>query len=107
MEEAQKRKLRVDFVAIHWYRSRKADEFEAFVKSLTKEFCKPIWVTEFNAWTGPEEENYEFLRDSLKFLERNSDVERYAYFNPKKGAPHGLLKGDDSLSRMGELYRGA
>lgn len=75
------------------------------MKSLAKEFRKPIWVNAFNGWTGPEDENYEFLRDPLKFLERNSDVERYAYFNPKKGAPHDLLKGDGSLSRMSELYR--
>ncbi len=107
MKEAEERKLRIDFVAMHWYRSRNADEFEKFVEGLVKKFRKPIWITEFNGWTGPEDENYEFLKDSLKFLDRNSDVERYAYFNPKKGSPHSLLKADGSLSRMGELYRDA
>ena len=107
MERAKRDKLKIDFVAVHWYRSRDAGEFEEFINKVSRDFDLPIWATEFNGWTGPEEENYEFLKDSLKFQERDRNVERYAYFNPPKGKPHSLLDKDDKLTRMGELYRDA
>jgi hypothetical protein len=107
MKQAKRRKLRIDFVAMHWYRSRNADDFEDFVKDLARSYRLPIWITEFNGWSGPEKEHYEFVKDSLKFLERNRDVDRYAYFNPGRGKPHSLLKNDGSLTRIGELYRDA
>lgn len=107
MAQAKRRKLRVDFIAMHWYRSRDAGEFESFVKELARDHRLPIWITEFNGWSGPENEHYEFLQKSLHFLERNSDVERYAYFNPGTGKPHSLVAKNGSLTRMGELYRDA
>ncbi|BCX47245.1 glycosyl hydrolase [Haloferula helveola] len=107
MKQAKRKKLRVDFVAVHWYRSRDPDAFEDFVKDLAKKYRLPIWITEFNGWSGPEDENYDFLKDALRFLERDRKVERYAYFEPGAGKPHSLLKPDGSLTRMGELYRDA
>ena len=107
MEQADRRKLRVDFIAVHWYRGRDADQFEDFVKQLARDYRRPIWITEWNGWSGPEKEHYNFVKDSLRFLERSRDVERYAYFNPKAGSPHSLLKKDGSVSRIGELYRDA
>lgn len=107
MKEAKRRKLKVDFIAIHWYRSRDPDAFETFVKDLAKSYRLPIWITEFNGWSGPERENHDFLKKSLRFLERSKDVERYAYFEPGKGKEHSLFKKDGGLSRMGELYRDA
>ncbi len=64
----------------------------------------PIWITEFNGWSGPERENYDFLRKTLRFPERSKDIERYAYFEPGKGKEHSLFKNHGSLTRMGELY---
>ena len=107
MEQAKRQKLQVDFVAVHWYRGRDAGQFESFIKKLDRDYRLPVWVTEFNGWSGPEDEHYEFLKKSLKFLERDKTVERYAYFNPGKGAPHSLLDKEGKLTRMGELYRDA
>ena len=107
MEQAKKRKLQIDFVAVHWYRGRDAGEFEAFIKKLDRDYRLPIWVTEFNGWSGPEDEHYDFLKKSLRFLEKSKTVERYAYFNPGKGKPHSLINNDNSPTRMGELYRDA
>lgn len=107
MTQAKEKKLRVDFIAVHWYRSRDPGAFETFVKDLAKQYKRPVWVTEFNGWNGPEKENYEFLRKVVKFMERSKDVERYAYFEPGKGAEHSLMKKDGTLSRMGEVYRDA
>ncbi|MBK1826921.1 glycosyl hydrolase [Haloferula rosea] len=107
MEQAKRKDLRVDFVAVHWYRGRDPDAFEDFVDDLAKEYRLPIWITEFNGWSGPEDENHDFLKEALKFLEKERKVERYAYFEPGRGKPHSLFKKDGSLSRMGELYRDA
>jgi hypothetical protein len=107
MKEAKRRKLRVDFIAVHWYRSRDAGAFEGFVKELARNHRLPVWITEFNGWSGPERENHDFLQKTLRFLERSKDVERYAYFEPGKGKEHSLMKEDGSLTRMGELYKAA
>lgn len=54
-----------------------------------------------------EKDHHKFLKDSLRFLERNEHVERYAYFNPGPGKPHSLAHEDGSPTRLGELYREA
>jgi Glycosyl hydrolase catalytic core len=107
MKEAKRLKLRIDFIAMHWYRSRDAGDFEIFLKGLAREHRLPIWLTEFNGWSGTEKENYGFLKSALKFLEKEKTIERYAYFEPGKGKEHSLLAADGSLTRMGELYRDA
>jgi hypothetical protein len=107
MRRAKKEKLRIDFVAIHWYRGRDGAAFATWLKELDRNWRLPIWLTEFNGWSGSERENHEFLKSALKTLERSKSVERYAYFEPGKGKEHSLFKPDGELSRMGELYRDA
>lgn len=107
MEQVKAKKLRVDFIAMHWYRSRDAGEFGDFLDDLGKRYKLPVWVTEFNGWSGDESENYKFLKGALRYLERSKHIERYAYFEPGKGKPLSLFKADGSLSRMGEAYRDA
>ncbi|MGJ8645234.1 MAG: glycosyl hydrolase [Luteolibacter sp.] len=107
MEQADDKDLRVDFVAVHWYGGTDAGRFEDMIDNLYRNYRRPIWVTEFNGWSGTEDEHYDFLKDSLKFLERDKNVEKYAYFEPGKGKPHSLFNNDGSLTRMGDLYRDA
>jgi Glycosyl hydrolase catalytic core len=108
LRQAKKKKLRVDFIAMHWYRSRDADALATFLKGLTKTHRMPVWLTEFNGWSGTERENYAFLKSALRFLEREKSIERYAYFEPGKGKPHSLFGDEeDGMSRMGIVYRDA
>lgn len=107
MRRAKKEKLRVDFIAIHWYRSKDPGAFATWLKELDRNWRLPIWLTEFNGWSGQEKDHYEFLKSALKTLERSKSVERYAYFEPGRGKEHSLFKEDGTLSRMGELYRDA
>lgn len=107
MEQAKRKKLHLDFIAMHWYRSRDAGQFASFMDDLGKRYKLPIWVTEFNGWNGDEPENYKFLKGVLRYMERSRHIERYAYFEPGAGKPLSLFKKDGSLTRMGEAYREA
>lgn len=106
MEQAKDKGLHMDFMTIHYYRLDAAG-LERLVDNLADNYKLPIWVTEFNGWTGDEAANYKFLKESLKFLERARQVERYAYMNGSSGKPQDLVKADGTLNRMGELYREA
>jgi hypothetical protein len=108
MRRIKKEKLRVDFIAVHWYRSRDAVDFANFLSGLSRSHRMPVWLTEFNGWSGTERDNYDFLKDALRFLEREKSIERYAYFEPGKGKAHSLYgSAENGLSRMGVLYRDA
>ncbi len=107
MEKADRAKLQVDFVALHWYRSRDAAAFANWLEEMHRKFRRPLWLTEFNGWSGTPQENEVFLRAALRTLERDRDVERYAYFNTRAGHPCALLQADGNLTKLGELYRDA
>ncbi len=108
MEGAKARRLKVDFLVAHWYRSANPDAFEAWLRDLHAAYRLPIWVKEFNAmYTGADAADQQrFLRGALRSLERLRFVERYAYFNASKGGAS-LLEADGSLSKLGEIYRSA
>lgn len=103
MEQAKSKKLRIDFIAMHWYRGRDAGDFGRFLDDLAKRYKLPIWITEFNGWNGDEADNYKFVKGALRYLERSSHIERYAYFEPGSGALS-MFKKDGTLSRIGEAY---
>lgn len=106
MAGAKKRNLRVDFIAVHWYRSANVDEFERWVEELKRDYKRPVWVTEFNAYyTGGDRD--EFAMGAFKMLAREKNVERYAYMDCGPGEPGGLFADATrtNLSRVGEAYR--
>ena len=107
MEQAQRKKLRIDFVTAHWYRSADAGAVEDWLKELNANYKRPVWVTEFNGMYSSADEagQVQFLKGALRALERQRFVERYAYFNPSSGKA-ALLK-DSELTRLGEVYRSA
>jgi len=107
MEQAQRKKLRIDFVAAHWYRSADPGAFEDWLKELNGNYRRPVWVTEFNAmYTGADEAGHvQFLKGAVRALEKHRFVERYAYFNPSSGKA-ALVK-DGEPTKLGEVYRAA
>jgi len=105
MKGAKKEELRVDFLALHWYGGTDVDKFEKFIDNMYKKYRLPIWVTEFNGWSGTEKEMSDFAIKSFKMLEKHRRVERFAYFSKKKGEPGSLWNGDGTLSKIGEAYR--
>lgn len=108
MKQAGDNDLQIDFVALHWYRSRDANQFEDFIEELAKRYDKPIWLTEFNG--GPDgdiKEHFRFLENALKFLEKSRFVKRYAFFNPAPGDPYSLCDKRGKPTPLGELYKAA
>jgi hypothetical protein len=97
--------FRIPDIAVHQYRSRKADDLERFIKELARDYCLPIWLTEFNGWSGPEDEHLEFLGKTLKFLEKSDDVQRYAHLDPRPGKPHSFYDAEGKPTRLDELYQ--
>ena len=103
MKGVEKRKLRVDFIAVHWYRSANPQEFENWLRDLHRKYRRPVWVTEFDAqYSGGDRDR--FAAQSFKFLDHLRDVERYAYFTTGPGQPGSLWKagGEKELSPLGE-----
>ncbi|MGJ8657033.1 MAG: glycosyl hydrolase [Akkermansiaceae bacterium] len=105
MKGAKKEKLKIDFLAVHWYGGTDVDQFEKYLDNLYDKYRLPIWVTEFNGWSGTEREMEEFAIKSFKMLEKHRKVERYAYFSKKKGTAGSLWNADGTLSKIGLAYK--
>ena len=105
MAQAEKKKFRIDFVALHWYRSNKSGDFEGWLKEMNRKYKRPLWITEFNGGHGDDRTHERFLKDVVKSMERMKFVERYAYFTPGNGKPGSLWAADGELSELGKFYK--
>ncbi len=95
MDQAALNNLRVDFVAVHYYRcfdptnpSGAASQMYNFLKGIHDRTGKPIWITEWNNganWTGCADPTYEqqaaCIDAMTQMLENTPFVERYAPYN--------------------------
>ena len=106
MEGVKRNKLRVDFIALHWYRSSNAEELKLWLDQIAKDHRRPIWVTEFNSMYSGGDRN-RFAREAWKVLDRHAKVERYAYFNAPIGEAGSLFQNKDyrTLTELGEDYK--
>jgi hypothetical protein len=105
MEAAKKKKLRIDFLALHWYRSSSSADFEGWLKEMNRKYRLPIWVTEFNAASTDERTCARFLKDVTQAMDRMKFLQRYAYFTPNPGRAGAMFQADGSLTELGEFYR--
>ncbi|MFK7911365.1 MAG: glycosyl hydrolase [Akkermansiaceae bacterium] len=101
MKGAKRRKFKVDFLAIHWYGGTNIKEFEKYLDRMYKTYRLPMWLTEFNGWSGTHKEMDKFALAAFKILEKHRRVERYSYFSKKKGEPGSMWNKDGSLSKIG------
>ena len=122
MKGAKEKKLRVDFITVHWYGGDFSDaaagQFMGYVKAVHDRYNLPIWVTEYglmNFGTNPVSypnatQLSKFITESTKQLQAASYVERYAYFSLPAVAdslPYGLYKNATSPTDAGVAYRAA
>jgi hypothetical protein len=114
MTKATANKLRVDFVAVHWYGDvadpRAAAKFSSWLAGIHNRYNKPIWITEFAGlnwgWLHhpiTEEMNEKFLADIEPSMEKTEWIERYCWFS---SSPASLFADPKrtAISRLGQIY---
>ncbi|KAK4053983.1 hypothetical protein OIO90_003628 [Microbotryomycetes sp. JL221] len=96
---------RIDGVALHWYdsASNTAYFFKHFEEAY-KELQKPLWITEFMGLGSPDEQA-DFLRTVVPWLEQQQFVERYAAFACFSDNPiANFIDKDGKANALGKLY---
>jgi hypothetical protein len=119
MEKADRAKLRVDFVAVHYYRAvpdpgdgrAAAAQLKAFLQDIHDRTKRPIWVTEWNNganWTNARDpkpaEQKRAIEAMIEMMDETPYVERYALYNWVEESRE-LQRKDGSLTPAGEVYR--
>lgn len=119
MEKADEKNLRVDFIAVHYYRAvgdpgdgrAAAAQMKAFLDDIHKRTKRPIWITEWNNganWTKArdpkEKEQRRAIQDMIDMLDDTDYVERYSLYNWVEDSRM-LQRKDGSLTPAGEVYR--
>lgn len=88
---------KIDFINIHWsdtYDSGTVQRFKDYVDSAWTKFQKPIWVGEFGFKSAPfptEDQENEFLKAVLPWLDQHQHVDRYAYWMASNMTSGGAL----------------
>lgn len=87
MAEVERRNLRVDFMAVHYYSpDGDVEDFRNWLIAVYKAYKRPIWVTEFALidWNRPHRATYEanatFAYEAVRMMETLPFVERHAWF---------------------------
>lgn len=87
MDEVERRGLRVDFMAVHYYsKDGDVDAFRRWLIAVHREYRRPIWVTEMAHidWMRPRTASYQanarFITEAIRMMEELPFVERHAWF---------------------------
>ena len=77
-------KLRVDFIALHWYgwdagTCKDTTALEAKIK-WAEQWQRPIWITEWSCRLQPVDVVNKFYTDAIAMFKKHPLVERYAWF---------------------------
>ncbi len=117
MAGVEKRKLRVDFIAVHIYAENfgpnAVNELSSFLEATYARYHKPIWVTEFAMinFKGPsyptDARESEYLKQATTLLESKNYIERYAWFalEDADSWKTGLYRTDGTATPWGKEYQ--
>ncbi|WP_333701197.1 glycosyl hydrolase [Sphingobium yanoikuyae] len=115
---AERRSIKIDFIAIHWYGGPSPAQFLKKVDATYARYRRPIWITEFAVadwaaksgkarYTPADVER--FMRKVLPELERRAFVQRYAWMGADSyssaTAPSRLFDDNGFLTPLGRIYR--
>lgn len=119
VKKADAANMRVDFIAVHYYRAvadpgdakGAAAQFYRFLKEIHDRTGRPIWVTEWNNganWTKAPDPNEKQQKAAIaamiQMLDETPFVERYALYNWVEDCRM-VSRKDNSLTPAGEVYR--
>ncbi len=112
MSKAIDEGLRVDFMAVHYYKRTTASNFYTWLKDIYDSYGLPIWVTEFNyggTWLDDitMDEATAGLESYVSMLDTAQFVERYAVFTWQPPSTLSLMEARSpiELSSSGIYYR--
>ncbi len=111
MTQVKTRKLRVDFIAIHWYgwdpgSCNDTSALEGKIK-WAEQWNRPIWITEWSCRLQSVDVDKKFLAAALVMLKKHPSVERYAWFLSRSTgefANAALLDGSGKATGIGSEY---
>lgn len=110
MGEINKRKYRVDFIAVHWYGGINAGAFLSHLAHIHGLYGRPILVTEFapalwgtNRHKLTPEIAARFMKAALPELEKRDYIMGYAWYSGG-GGPCSLFT-KDGLTELGKIYK--
>jgi hypothetical protein len=105
----------VDYVAVHWYNCD-LPSLQAYLEGNLDaggglqgfvQFGKPIWLTEFACDNSHGEADQEaYMRAAVPYLEGNSHVFRYSWFNASNISNALVMNADGTLTALGKVYVG-
>jgi hypothetical protein len=110
IDQADALNLRVDFVAVHYYKNNwTANQLENWLRGIHERTGRPLWVTEFNNgcnWTTPHptyEQNAAKMNELITRMAALPYVERYAVYQWCTNRE--MFYSDSSLTPAGIVYR--
>ncbi|MGH3068626.1 MAG: glycoside hydrolase family protein [Streptosporangiaceae bacterium] len=122
MSGAAARGYRVNFITLHWYGSDFAtgpavSQLESYLQAVHARYHKPIWLTEFalasfggSPQTPSRPQQAAFLTAATAMLQRQSYVQRYAWFGleatPADGSM-GLFRSGPAVTTAGRGFEAA
>jgi hypothetical protein len=100
----------VDYVAVHWYNCD-LPSLKAYIDGMSGglagfvQFGKPIWLTEFSCnGSASVDAQKAYMQAAIPYLENNPHVYRYSWFSAGPIPNALLMKGDGSLTDLGQTY---
>jgi len=114
MDKADSAGYRIDFIPVHYYKTKSASGFYTWLKDFYDEYQLPIWVTEFNygdIWENSnltEANGLSKTADYCEMMDTASFIERYCYFTwqPSQTDGHTLMSSRYPVvwNTIGEYY---
>ena len=118
LDICEAKKCRIDMICIHWFDTTTKDtpHFDEFFNTVNNATAlakgKKVWVDNFQA-NGIEDDVTTFLNKVIPWLEKNDNVERYAYVPPLSTDPNKygkgfrtdqFIDGNGALTNLGKQY---
>ena len=114
MTQVAAKKLRVDFIAIHWYgwNAGSCNDVSAFEGKIkwAEQWQRPIWVTEWSCRLQSAEVTEKFFKDALVMLGKHPLVQRYSWFLSRsvgEFANATLIETSGKVTPLGAAYTAA
>jgi len=115
-EKAKQRKLKYDFICMHFYpnyrNEKSVDKVIQRIETMYKTYQLPIWITEFSLLNfGSKDrkmtaaDNFRFMQLILPKLNRLPYLERYCWFSSDIAAMFHGPPEENNLTKLGQLFK--